>query len=46
MIDSNEIPTDPDLEKCTRRRFTVAEWLKRQGLISIRSLWMQAHGYA
>ena len=22
------------------------EWLKRQGLISVRDLWMKAHGYA
>jgi hypothetical protein len=25
MTDSNEIPTDPDLEASTRRRFSVAE---------------------
>lgn len=22
------------------------DWLKRQGLISVRDLWMKAHGYA
>ena len=22
------------------------EWLQRQGLISVRALWMKAHGYA
>jgi len=22
------------------------DWLKRQGLISVRNLWMKAHGYA
>lgn len=29
MSDSNEIPTDPDLERRTRRRFSVAEKKRR-----------------